>query len=159
MLCLWAACDEYTVYHSYQPLPSEGWAKSDTLFFQVPIADSIPPTLRLFAEVRNRSDYPYRNLYLIVSQNLQDSTIYQTDTLCFSLTDSTGNWSGKGWGSIYQSEKFVKSIRPLHPGTYTLWVRSGMKDKRLKGINDIGIRIEKKEVITAGYGQHPAAGK
>ncbi|EKC75634.1 gliding motility protein, partial [human gut metagenome] len=43
-----AACNENTVYHSYQSLPDEGWGKSDTLSFLIPVTDSIPPTLRLF---------------------------------------------------------------------------------------------------------------
>lgn len=34
-VCLMAACNENTVYHSYQSLPNEGWAKSDTLSFSV----------------------------------------------------------------------------------------------------------------------------
>lgn len=33
--CLMAACNENTVYHSYQSLPNEGWGKSDTLSFSV----------------------------------------------------------------------------------------------------------------------------
>ena len=49
-ICLMAACNENTVYHSYQSLPDEGWGKSDTLSFLIPVTDSIPPTLRLFAE-------------------------------------------------------------------------------------------------------------
>lgn len=142
--CLTAACNENTVYHSYQALPNKGWAKSDTLSFQVPITDSVPPTFRLFAEVRNKSNYPYQNLYLFISQNLQDSTAFLTDTITINLADSTGKWLGNGWGSIYQSAIFFKSVRPLYPGNYTFRIVSGMKDEKLNGLNDIGIRIEKK---------------
>ena len=117
-----AACNENTVYHSYQSLPDEGWGKSDTLSFLIPVTDSIPPTLRLFAEVRNRTDYPYHN-----------------------LADSTGRWIGNGWGSIYQSAVFIKSVRPLYPANYTFKIMNGMKDEKLSGINDIGIRIERQE--------------
>ncbi|MDC7135854.1 gliding motility lipoprotein GldH [Bacteroides zhangwenhongii] len=141
--CLTAACNENTVYHSYQSLPDNGWGKSDTLSFFVPITDSLPPTLRLFAEVRNRTDYPYQDLHLFISQNLQDSTVWRTDTIAIHLTDSTGRWFGKGWGSVYQSETFIRSVRPLHPGNYTFKVVSGMKDDVLQGINDVGIRISR----------------
>ena len=115
--CLMAACNENTVYHSYQSLPNEGWGKSDTLSFQCPVTDSIPGTLRLFAEVRNRSEYPYRNLYLFIHENLLDSTVWRT--------------------------VFVKSVRPLHPGNYTVKIVHGMQDEKLTGLNDVGIRIEK----------------
>lgn len=143
-VCLAAACNENTVYHSYRSLPDEGWGKSDTLFFQFPLADSIPTTLRLFAEVRNRTDYPYQNLHLVISHNLQDSTVWRTDTVTVSLADSTGKWKGNGWGSIYQSEVFIRSVRPLHPANYTIRIMNGMKDEKLPGLNDIGIRIERK---------------
>ena len=142
--CLLTACNEHTVYHSYQSLPNKGWGKSDTLSFQIPITESIPPTFRLFTEVRNKSNYPYHNLYLFISQNLQDSTVFLTDTITINLADSTGKWLGNGWGSIYQSAVFFKSVRPLYPGNYTFRIISGMKDEKLNGLNDIGIRIEKK---------------
>ena len=144
-ICLMAACNENTVYHSYQSLPDEGWGKSDTLSFLIPVTDSIPPTLRLFAEVRNRTDYPYHNLHLFISQNLQDSTVWRTDTITINLADSTGRWIGNGWGSIYQSAVFIKSVRPLYPANYTFKIMNGMKDEKLSGINDIGIRIERQE--------------
>jgi len=133
--CLLTACNEHTVYHSYQSLPNKGWGKSDTLSFQIPITDSVPTTLRLFAEVRNSIEYPYHDLHLFISQNLQDSTVWRTDTIAFCLADSTGRWTGHGWGSIYQSETFITSVRPLHPTNYTIKIMSGMKD--------VGIRIEK----------------
>ena len=69
--CLLTACNEHTVYHSYQSLPNEEWGKSDTLSFQIPITDSVPTTLRLFAEVRNSIEYPYHDLHLFISQILR----------------------------------------------------------------------------------------
>ena len=141
--CLLTACNQHTVYHSYQSLPNKGWGKSDTLSFQVPITDSVPTTLRLFAEVRNSIEYPYHDLHLFISQNLQDSTVWRTDTIAFCLADSTGRWTGHGWGSIYQSETFITSVRPLHPANYTIKIMSGMKNEKLQGLSDVGIRIEK----------------
>ena len=145
--CMAVACnDENTMYHSYQSLPDEGWGKSDTLSFQIPVTDSIPTTFQLFAEVRNRTDYPYHDLHLFISQNMPDSTVWHTDTIAITLADSSGRWTGKGWGSIYQSETFVKSVRTLHPGNYTIKVMHGMKDKSLQGMNDVGIRVEKQHI-------------
>lgn len=146
LLGVWfaAACsDGNTVYHAYQTLPNDGWGKRDTLSFLIPLTDSVPATLRLFAEVRNRADYPYQTLHLLIARNLPDSTVWRTDTIAIGLADSTGSWVGKGWGSIYQSEAFIKSVRLLHPGHYTMKVMSDMKDERLRGMSDIGIRIEK----------------
>lgn len=141
--CLLGACKENIVYHSYQSLPEEGWKKSDTLSFNISIADNPPTMLRLFMEVRNRTDYPYRDLHLFINHNLPDSATWQTDTLIIKLADSTGKWNGKGWGSIYQFATFFKSVRPLHSGNYQIKIINGMKDEKLPGLNDLGIRIEK----------------
>lgn len=131
------------MYHSYHSLPNEGWNKSDTLFFRVPVTDSLPSTLKVFAEVRNRTDYPYRDLHLCIRHNLQDSTTWRTDTVTITLADSTGRWKGKGWGSLYQSSVFMGTVRVAGAGEYTVEIVNGMKDEKLKGVNDVGIRIEK----------------
>ena len=86
LLTTWVltACDENTVYHSYQSTPPDGWKKSDTLFFNVPLKDSLA-NLRLSVGVRNSSNYPYQNLNILIHYNLEDSTIWKTDTLKFIL--------------------------------------------------------------------------
>ncbi|MDR0938153.1 MAG: gliding motility lipoprotein GldH [Mediterranea sp.] len=138
-----AACDTPVVYHSYHALPVGGWAKDDTLVFPLSVADTLPATFRLFVEVRNNTAYPYRDLSLVVAQNLEDSTVTTTDTLVFALADSTGLWTGRGWGSLYQSETFVRDVRTQGAGIYTVAIRSGMSDERLMGVNDVGVRLEK----------------
>ncbi|MDR0891996.1 MAG: gliding motility lipoprotein GldH [Mediterranea sp.] len=141
--CLLAACDTPVVYHSYRSLPSEGWKKSDTLSFRVSVADSLPTTFRLFVEVRNRTEYPYLNLSLLVGQNFSDSTKVVSNRVDFTLATAEGDWTGRGWGSLYQSERLARSVRTQGAGEYTVTVCSGMKDEQLPGINDIGIRIER----------------
>lgn len=147
LLCLlaaWitAACDSRAVYHSYLPIPQKGWNKQDTLFFQVPLQDSLT-VLHLTAGVRNESNYPYQNLYLFISHNLEDSTQWETDTLEFRLTDKEGRWKGTGWGSLYQSTLPMKDAGLRRAGNYTIKVVHGMKDETLKGISDVGIKIDK----------------
>lgn len=137
-----AACNENTVYHSYQSIPSEGWKKSDTLFFNLTVTDTLQP-LRLSAEIRNKSNYAYRNLYLSVSHNLKDSTVWKTDTLQLILADKEGKWKGTGWGSLFQSTVSISSVTVQHPGRYTFKVAHEMQDELLEGINDIGIKIER----------------
>lgn len=137
-----SACDNHTVYHSYQSIPEKGWEKSDTLFFQVPVNDSLT-IFQLSAGVRNENNYPYQDLYLFISHNLEDSTKWQTDTLRFTLSDKEGKWTGTGWGNLYQSVQPMKSAVTRHAGNYTFKVSHGMKDEILSGISDIGIKIER----------------
>lgn len=141
-LCLASACVKQTVYHTYQSIPAQGWNKGDTLVFQVPIPDSLK-TLKLFAEVRNEGRYPYQNLYLVVSHNLQDSAVFQVDTLEFTLADREGKWTGTGWAGLFQSTLPIGTLFMQHPGNYTFNVSQGMKDEQLVGIRDVGIRIER----------------
>ena len=137
-----AACNENTVYHTYQPIPTDGWEKSDTLFFNITFNDSLIP-LNLTAEIRNESKYAYRNLYLAISHNLEDSTNWKTDTLLFVLADKEGKWYGTGWGSLFQSALPIGKTTTKHPGNYTLKVSHCMNDEHLKGVNAVGIKIEK----------------
>lgn len=139
--CLAVACMKQTVYHSYQPIPNEGWNKSDTLIFQIPITDSLPATLQLATEVRNSTMYPYQNLFVIVSHNLQDSLTFQTDTLEFVLADKEGNWKGSGWGSLLQSTLPLGKVKVKGAGNYILKMSHGMKDETLEGIRDAGLSL------------------
>ena len=143
LLMTWilTACDDNTVYHSYQSTPQGGWKKSDTLFFDIPVKDSLTQ-FNLAAEIRNKSNYVYRNLYLVISHNLEDSTVWKTDTLLLILADKEGKWNGTGWGSLFQSELPIGTIAIQHQGNYTLKIIHGMQDEILKGINDIGIKID-----------------
>ncbi|GAE85939.1 gliding motility lipoprotein GldH [Bacteroides reticulotermitis] len=143
-ICFSTACiEKNTVYHSYQSLSQTGWGKSDTLFFQVMLNDSVPTLLNLFAEVRNQNSYPYQDLYLFVSQNLRDSLIWETDTIEIALTDKAGRWKGNEWGSLHQSTVPIRSVIVSHTGKRTIKVAHGMKDFRLSGLNDVGIRIDR----------------
>ena len=139
--CLAVGCMKQTVYHSYQPIPNKGWGKSDTLVFQIPVVDSLPVTLQLAAEVRNNTMYPYQNLFVIVSHNLQDSLTFQTDTLEFVLADQEGNWKGSGWGSLLQSTLPLGKVQVKGAGNYVLKMSHGMKDETLTGIRDAGISL------------------
>jgi len=138
------ACNyQHKVYHSYQSLPAKGWSKSDTLLYDIPVTDSVPTTWHIYAEIRNKSYYPYQNLYLFVSNNLLDSATWKNDTIELALTYSNGKWRGAGWTSLFQTEAFIGSVVTSHPGKYSVRIAHGMKDEVLMGLNDIGIRIEK----------------
>lgn len=139
---LLSACDEHTTYHAYLPTAKAGWGKGDTLFFSVPVKDTLP-LLHVSVGVRNGSNYPYQNLYLFVSHNLEDSTSWKTDTLEFVIADEEGKWTGDGLGSLYQLMLPMTNVVARHPGNYTFKVAHGMKDERLNGISDVGIKINK----------------
>lgn len=127
-----SACNGKTVYHTYQPVSREGWSKSDTLVFAVPVKDTLVP-LRLSVEVRHREGYPYTNLFLFING----------DTVECTLADGKGNWEGTGISAIYQNKFPYRTISIQQPDTIFFRVSQGMTDPLLQGIQDIGICVER----------------
>ncbi len=140
---LTAACDNHTVYHSYQHIPEQGWKKSDTLFYYIPIEDSASH-YQLSIEIRNKDNYPYRNLFMGISHNnTADSTLFVTDTIECILADSNDKWRGDGIGTLFQSEHNQARFFFPHKRNYTFKLFHLMKETPLNGLSDIGIKIQK----------------
>lgn len=141
---LLAACQSNTMYHSYQPVSPEGWNKSDTLVYSLP--DSFPVgKYELQIGIRYQESYPYRDIWLEISHNMQDTLNYKTDTLQLFLTDKMGNKIGNSPGGLYQCILPYKGTFPISQkgSARTFRISQIMKDNPLKGISDIGIQISK----------------
>lgn len=142
LIPLLTACHSHTVYHSYCPVPPQGWGKGDTLVYQLPA--SIPEGVYdLEIGIRYQEGYPYRDIWLAVSRHLTDSALCATDTLHFFLTDEAGNKTQNSPGALYQytahyptpiSLQDTDTIRSFH-------LVHLMKDNPLRGITDMGIRL------------------
>jgi gliding motility-associated lipoprotein GldH len=147
VLCVFAVCfaachGDGVIYHSYHSMGEGGWKKNDTLLYQVPPTDSLH-AVRLYVELRNALNYQYADFYVVVRQNMADSLTWQTDTVHFQLADSSGKWLGKGGVHYRQNAMFVRDILlPRHPFHATIRASQGMKDDVIKGITDVGFRIE-----------------
>lgn len=139
---IFSACDKKTVYHAFHSLPTEGWLQKDTLLFDVTVPDS-NTTYQLSLEIRNRNDYPYRNLSLAVCHLQPESSDTSTDTLNILLADEQGNWLGNGWGGLYQLRFPAGSLRITASGHHTFKIIHTFPDNPLPGINDIGIKLER----------------
>lgn len=141
---LLAACHGNTVYHSYRPVATTGWGKGDTLVYTLPA--SIPPgRYEMEIGIRHQETYPYRDVWIAISQNMQDTLVYTTDTLQLFLADETGNWYGNGPGGLYQFAQSCNSqfIITQESASKHIRIVHIMKDKPLKGISDVGIRLRK----------------
>lgn len=137
-----SACQSNTVYHSYQPVPTGGWGRSDTLVYVLPA--SVPAgEYELKIGIRYKETYLYRNLWLEVKQNVQDTLHYATDTVQLFLADETGNRKGNGPGGLYQCTFPYEATFPISQegGTRTFRVVQIMKDNPLGGISDVGIQL------------------
>lgn len=148
-LILLAACayQSNTAYHSYHPVPSIGWDKSDTLVYTLPA--TVPAgEYEMKIEIRYKESYLYRNLWLEIKQNMQDTLHYATDTIQLFLADETGKRAGNSPGGLYQCTfpyKANLSINEEGCGR-TFRLVQIMKDNPLEGISDVGIQLTSKSV-------------
>ncbi|GAA6340129.1 hypothetical protein I090019C5_13670 [Phocaeicola massiliensis] len=95
--------------------------------------------------IRHQESYPYRDLWMNISTNVKDTSTYTTDTLQLFLADKTGNWNGNGPGGLYQFTKLYTPSFTIAQDSASRNIRIVhiMTDNPLKGISDVGIRLEK----------------
>lgn len=118
---------------SFMTIDGAEWAYGDTIKLQSPNQSGIT---RL--TVRHTDSYPYRNLWLEVSQRLlaADSTVsIVRDTLNIEMCDIYGQWNGSGFGDSYQLT--VSLPHPLD--TTTVNVRHIMRVDTIREITQLGI--------------------
>jgi gliding motility-associated lipoprotein GldH len=92
-------------------------------------------------EIRNNNLYPYQNLWIFYSEEQPVGSLLR-DTMECMLADPYGKWRGDGV-SLFQSGFPVRTNYhfPIK-GQYTFSFRQGMRDTNLRGIQEIGLRIE-----------------
>lgn len=147
LLCvvfLWvvfASCDSNRVYEVYKPIPKSGWNKDSLAVFSVPVTDTLQ-NYNLYIDVRNDITYSYSNLWLFIEIDQPGGKALK-DTFEISLAEPSGKWLGEGWGGkktrqvIYRRDIYFPSS-----GIYRIKLQQGMREPNLKGISDIGIRLE-----------------
>ncbi|MEG1585314.1 MAG: gliding motility lipoprotein GldH [Bacteroidales bacterium] len=143
ILFILAGCvDANTVYHSSRDVSVLGWSPKDSLKWEVNGLDSAA-RYQIEINVRNDNSYPYENLGLEISIQKGD-TLLACDTVDYKLVNQLGAWEGRGWGSLYETSFPYKQIQIPDTGKYTFIIRPCMNDWELKGINSVGITIQKR---------------
>lgn len=135
------SCDPNRLYESYYSPAPKGWHNDSAAVFTVNITDIQKP-YNLLVQVRNSNDYPNSNLWLFIeTQSPSGKTV--NDTIECQMANQNGEWMGRGWGSLYFIHfPFKKFIRFTETGEYKFSIRHGMRNNLLKGIHDIGLRVE-----------------
>ena len=138
--CFLSSCGNETVYSEFQPVKDKLWDKNNEYFFDFEIKDiSIPYNVSL--QLRNNDMYPYQNIWILFEES-KSAGYSVKDTIEYLLADDFGKWKANGI-SLYQNRIPIKT-RYIFPdtGKYTINIRHGMRDDKLKGIENIGIHIE-----------------
>jgi gliding motility-associated lipoprotein GldH len=97
----------------------------------------------MYLNVRNRGDYSNRNIWLSVGMYSPEGRL-TTDTVEFILADPSGRWKGSGIGDLFDNRILYKQDMEFPvAGEYRFMIRQAMRPVRLKGIYDVGMRLEK----------------
>ncbi len=135
------SCDAKRVYDENIIVENNSWNVHNKMRFDVTIPDT-NQRFNVYLKVRNALEYPYSNLFLFMNTVLPDGRISR-DTLELTLADYDGRWLGSGIGSVKFSKfLFRKGIRFKQKGNYRFELEQAMRVNELKGIKDIGMRIE-----------------
>lgn len=139
--CGITSCDRLPLYSHYEPTPSTGWEKNDTVCFGIP---TIKETGYYKEELglRINEDYPFLGLCLIVQQIVLPSGYCHYDTLNCKLIDKKGTIRGTGINH-YQYTFHVNTIRLAEGDSLRILVKHNMKREIMTGVTDIGIKIER----------------
>jgi gliding motility-associated lipoprotein GldH len=136
------SCNSNLVYTDVATMPDITWNLLDNPDFRFPVADTTKST-NVFFTIRTGSQYPYRNIFLFVTTTSPDGKSL-TDTIEYKIADEKGNWLGRGFGDIHELKLPYKQnvFFPLK-GTYHFKIQHGMRIGDLKGVYDVGLRVEK----------------
>ncbi len=130
-------------YEEYKTVNSMGWLQDSIAVFKYEVKD--PKAIHnLTINVRNSGDYSYSNIWLFIDIVAPDRSTVK-DTVEFQLAMPNGKWIGKGTSGLYSCQ-FPYRNNVFFPiaGTYTFKIEHGMRDDILKGISDVGIKIDKR---------------
>tara|TARA_B110000003_G_scaffold42848_2_gene40242 strand:- start:52254 stop:52757 length:504 start_codon:yes stop_codon:yes gene_type:complete len=143
------SCDSNRVFDQYSSLDNNNWLQDKSINFDFQITDTISRN-NLYLNIRNNNEYQYSNLFLITHFFFPDGKKI-VDTLQYEMADKKGNFLGSGISEIKHSRLFLKenSIFPVS-GKYKVSIWQAMRKngsidgiKKLKGVTDVGLRIEK----------------
>lgn len=143
-LCVFfLSCSKNAVYDQYQAIENIVWEKDKEYYFTFTIDDiSVPYNISF--SVRNNNLYPYQNLWLFYNEEHPIGPLVR-DTIECVLADDYGKWHGRGI-SLYHSSYPIRTHYTFpYEGQYTFSFRQGMRNEALRGIQEIGLKIEKAE--------------
>lgn len=137
------SCSKDTVYNEFQSVRNKMWDKQDEYYFNFEIQDNSVP-YDVLLQLRNNDTYPYQNIWIFTDerQTSGNGNIVK-DTIEQILADDFGKWKGNGI-TLFQSKIILRQQYHFpDTGKYTIGIRHGMRNNQLRGIEDIGLFIEK----------------
>ena len=136
------SCDSKRFFEENKRIDKNTWNNKEKVKFVVSIND-IQSRYSFYINLRNSTDYPYSNIFLFLKTVFPEGDIAR-DTIQCQLADYSGKWTGSGITNLkFNRFLFQKGIRFPRKGQYIFEIEQAMRVTELKGISDIGIRLEK----------------
>ena len=137
------SCKKENFYHHSERIPSEGWELGKSYHFEDSLKSDAPEIFNLKLNLRHNPNYQYLNLWLYIRTSTSDDMV-RFDTVNWTIADPNGHWLGTGWGSLYSLSHTLPDLTIIDTSS-TRWfkidIQNGLKDKHLKGVEDIGVRL------------------
>jgi len=141
------SCDKKRVFDDYKSV-GNNWHKDSIVSFDLPKLDP-KKRYNLYVNIRDNDDYPFNNLFLIVSLE-QPNRKVQVDTLEYQMTNPDGTLLGEGFSDIKENKLFYKDkVSFTQKGIYKIHIKQAVRQTgkiegmaTLPGISDVGFRIE-----------------
>ncbi len=129
------------IYLKNKSLPDKTWEQNNIIKFNVHIEDTLSK-YNFYVNIRNTSDYGFCNLFIFLKTLYPDGN-NSIDTIEFILAGPDGKWLGKGKNIIDNKILLKTNLSFPKAGNYSFEFTQAMRENKLKGIEDIGIQIEK----------------
>ncbi len=138
---LLAACQPNRIYEQNQSV-GPLWAWEDTRSFELNISDTVSP-YHLFINIRHTDAYAYANCWLNLRSigPLGDTLQVRVE---IPLSEPDGYWLGECNSSMCLQRYLIGAGQRFpRSGLYRFELEQDMRENPLKGIQDVGIRLEK----------------
>jgi gliding motility-associated lipoprotein GldH len=144
------SCDKKRVFDEYKSVGNT-WHKDSIISFKLPKFES-DKKYNLFVNVRDNNDYPFDNLFVIVSLAQPNKKVI-VDTLEYKMSNPDGTLMGDGFSDIKESKLFYKGNFDFKlKGDYKVSIQQAVRQTgkvtgvdNLKGITEVGFRVESLE--------------
>lgn len=136
------SCDSKRFFDETTKIPVNGWHKDSAAVFNMKVIDTLQ-FYKFFINLRHNDNYRYSNFYLFLNTRLPNG-LYTRDTIEMILANFTGKWLGKGFGTLRDNQILIReNLRFPRKGTYHFSIEQAMREEVLKGIENVGIRVER----------------
>ncbi|HLP14327.1 MAG TPA: gliding motility lipoprotein GldH [Flavobacteriales bacterium] len=138
-----ASCGKKDFFSEDKAIEGGAWNKNNQLDFTVEVTDTVS-FYDFFIDLRHNEFYEFSEIYFFFDIEFPNGK-QSTDTIHCMLQNGD-KWVGNKSGSIIENHVLIKpKTRFPKAGTYKMHLKHGMRPDILKGIEDVGIAITKRD--------------